>query len=165
MRALLLAAGFVAFAAPALAGPEPTPTPPSPLAHHGFVTDRPNAEAAIAFRPFVPDPNPVAVALEPPFHGPQVSKNEGIAYAYRHAGRTWILSEWPANGGRIDRFASLAERAPGCGEAHAVGGRTRPRGLVWSTPRGLVMSLLPDGSAERRTLLAEWRRLARRGAC
>ena len=147
------------------ARPAPSPTPVSPLAHHGFVTPRAVAERAIAFRPFVPAARPIDVALEPPFHGDQISANEGIAYAYRHAARTWVLSEWPIGRGSIDAFPPLAENDARCGTLHAAGGTTRPRGVVWKTPRGLVMSLLPDGSAERRVLVAEWRRLARLGAC
>jgi hypothetical protein len=166
MRAwFLIASLLLAVAAPALAASAPSPTPRSPLAHRGFVTDRATAEHAIAFRPFIPAGELEAVALEPPFHGAQVSANEGIAYAYRHAARTWILTEWPQNGGSIAQFATLGEVQPRCGALHAVGGSTHPRGVVWTTPRGLVMSLLPDGTADRRTLVAEWRRLIRRGAC
>ncbi|HTJ26710.1 MAG TPA: hypothetical protein VMA36_11170 [Candidatus Limnocylindria bacterium] len=138
----------------------------TPLAHRGFVTERTTAERAVAFRPFVPDRQPIQVALLPPFHGGQVSANEGIAYAYGRRGRTWILSEWPRNGGTLSAFAPFpTAREPRCDDVHAVGGSERPRGVAWSTPRGIVLTLTPDGSADPRTLVTEWHRLVRRGAC
>jgi hypothetical protein len=167
MRSVLLAGALVALAAaPARAAATvSTPPPSSPLAHHGFVTDAATAERAIAFRPFVPHDPIDAVALEPPFHGAGVSANEGIAYAYRREARTWILSEWPASGGSITAFAQLSGVAESGCALRVVGGTAHPRGVVWRTPRGLVMSLLPDGSADRRIIVAEWRRLVRSGAC
>jgi len=165
MRPLVLTAFLLLVAAPAAAEAPTTPAPVSPLAHHGFITDRNTAEHAIAFTPFLPDPDPVAVALEPAFHGDQLSKNEGIAYAYVRHGRTWIVSEWPRNGGSLDAWAPLDVGGVTCGEVHAIGKSTAPRGVVWATPHGLVMSLVPDGYADGRTVLGEWRRLARRGAC
>jgi hypothetical protein len=138
----------------------------SPLAHRGFVTDRVTAERAVAFRPFVPAMLPIQVALLPPFHGEQVSANEGIAYAYGRHGRTWILSEWPQNGGTLGAFAPLpALREARCDDVHAIGGSEKPRGVAWSTPRGIVLTLTPDGSADPHTIVTEWHRLLRRGAC
>ncbi|MBV8582260.1 MAG: hypothetical protein JO225_02630 [Candidatus Eremiobacteraeota bacterium] len=139
-------------------------TPYAPLANRGFVTDRATAERAIGFRPFVPDPNPVQVALVPPFHGGQLSANEGIAYAYGHRGRDWIMQEWPRNGGSLAAFAALPAE-PRCADVHAIGGTAKLRGVAWTTPRGIVMALTPDGAAEPRTILGEFRRLVRRGAC
>ncbi len=164
--AALAALAVFGAAAPVCAAPEPTPTPASPLAHRGFVTERSVAERAIRFAPYRPDLNPLAVALEPPFHGDQVSANEGIAYAYARGTRTWILSEWPQNGGSLAEFAPLqGVHEQRCGDVHAIGGTAHPHGIAWTTPRGLVMTLLPDGSADARTIVAEWRRLVRTGAC
>ena len=157
--ALLLAAWLL----PAAAAAEPT-APHSALDARGFVTDRAMAERAIAFRPFVPDPAPLEVAILPPFHGTQVSKNEGVGYVYARNGRSWILQQWPRNGGDLAAFAPLAAEAA-CTDVHAVGAKKHPRGVAWTTPRGMVFSLTPDGTADPRTIVAEFRRLAKRGAC
>jgi len=153
---------------PALAAAAPPSAEPeaanSALSLRGFVTDRAAAERAIAFRPFVPDRAPVGVALLPPFKGGQLSKYEGIGYEYARHGRDWILQQWPRNGGNLSGFAGLPAYGP-CGDVHAVGGRKNPRGVTWTTPRGLVFSLTPDGTAEPRTILAEFRRLVNLGAC
>jgi hypothetical protein len=148
-------------AAPAQAEPEPAI---SSLAQRGFVTDRAAAERAIAFRPFVPERAPLGVALLPPFHGGQLSKYEGIGYEYARHGRDWILQQWPRNGGSLSAFADLPPDGA-CSDVHAVGGRKSPRGVTWTTPRGLVFSLTPDGTAEPRTILTEFRRLVALGAC
>ena len=110
--------------------------------------------------------HPTDVALLTPFHGESnLSRNEGIGLEYStRDGRAWILSEWPRNGGTLAEFAPLPAFG-GCTDVHAVGGREHPRGVVWSTPRGLVLSLTPDGSAEPKTIEAEFRRLVERGAC
>lgn len=154
---------LLALTAPALAA-EPVKTP-APASKRGFrVDDRRIAEAAIAFRPTRPDTAVEDVALQPPFYGGQVSANEGIAYTYERAGRTWILSEWPRNGGSLDAFAPFTGPAA-CAGSHAVGSPAKPRGIVWSTPRNIVLSLVADGHAPKNALAAEQRRLARRGAC
>ncbi|GAC1573961.1 MAG: hypothetical protein NVS3B7_05660 [Candidatus Elarobacter sp.] len=135
------------------------------LSRRGSVTSRAAAESAIAFRPFVPDDAPTEVALLPPFNGSAaLAVNEGIGYAYGRHGRAWVLTQWPRNGGDLRAFAALAPEAR-CTDVHAIGGKHQPRGVVWSTPRGFVFSLTPDGSAEPRTIVAEFRRLVSRGAC
>lgn len=139
-------------------------TPASALAARGFVTDRATAERAIAFRPWVPDAAPYEVALLPPFHGAQISKNEGIGYAYGPRGHGWLLLEWPRNGGTLTAFPWLPREGT-CADVHAIGGNAKPRGVAWTTPHGMVFALQPDGAAEPRAILAEFRRLVRRGAC
>lgn len=168
--ATLLIAGALFCAASLGAAAKPAaPAESSPLAHRGFVTDRAAAERAIAFRPFLPffpDASPIEVALLPPFHGDDVSANEGIGYAYGRRGRTWILSEWPRNGGTLASFAGFPAASDAhCSDVHAAGGNARPRGIVWSTPRGLVFALMPDGGADPRAIVTEWHRLIRLGAC
>ena len=157
---LLVLAGTGPAAAQLPIGP---PTPPSALAARGFVTDRGAAERAIAFRPFVVD-RPVEVALLPPFHGAHVSANEGIGYAYGPAGHGWILQEWPRNGGSLAAFQPLPA-VKRCADVRAIGGNAKPRGVVWTTSRDVVMALTPEAGAEPRTILAEFRRLVRRGGC
>ena len=131
----------------------------------GTITDRAVAERSVAFRPFAPDGAATEVALLPPFHGdPRLRANEGIGYRYGRRGRAWLLSEWPRSGGDLNAFAGLGRDGP-CGDVHVVGGTAKPRGIVWSTPRGLVLSLTPDGDAEPAVIIAEFRHLAGRGAC
>jgi hypothetical protein len=121
--------------------------PATPLGQRGFVTDRSSAERAIAFRPFTPDDPVTEVALLPPFHGAQVSANEGIGYAYGHGGRPWTLLEWPRRGGTLEAFPRLSAE-PSCPAVYAIGGRKKPRGIVWATPHGLVLALTAEGSAD-----------------
>lgn len=161
LRYLALALAAAMLPAVASATPE---APRSALDGRGFVTDRATAERAIAFRPFVPDRYPNEVAILPPFHGEQISKNEGIAYDYARNGRSWILQQWPRNGGTLRAFAPLSTDVT-CADVHAIGGKQHPRGVAWTTPRGMVFSLTPDGSADQRTIVAEFRRLAKLGAC
>lgn len=171
MRALLTAVVLLGLttACPQVAGADPgtsdAASSGSALSLRGTVIGRAVAERSVAFRPFAPDEEPTEVALLPPFYGdPKVRANEGIGYAYARRGRAWLLSEWPRNGGSLDAFARLAPDGH-CADLHAVGGTMKPRGIVWATPRGLVFSLTPDGSAEPQTIIAEFRHLARRGAC
>jgi len=171
MRAMLIALGAAllsAAASPCLADlPPPPAAPGGPLAHHGFPTTRDAAERAIQFHAFLPDPNPVAVALESPFHGEQLSRDEGIAYAYTHHDRTWVFSEWPEHGGNVNAFAALSLPGvpAGCGAVRSIGVATNPHGIVWATPRGFVYTLKPDGFAPPKTIFTEFRRLIRRGVC
>ncbi len=163
--ALLAALMWAASAAPARAQLPIGPTiPATPLGQRGFVTDRAAAERAIAFRPFAPDDRVSEVTLLPPFHGAQVSANEGIGCAYAHAGQTWTLLEWPRRGGTLDAFPRLPAEA-GCRSVYAIGGKAKPRGVAWTTPHGLVLALTAEGSADPGAIQAEFRRLVRRGAC
>lgn len=123
------------------------------------------ASAALAFAPFRPDGAIRSVSAQPPFHGTDTRAHRGIRFNYARHGRAWILSEWPRNGGSLRAFPAMAAAQDGCTDVHTVGDVTVPRGLVWSTPHGMVYSLLPDGRADARTIVAEWRRLVRRGAC
>jgi hypothetical protein len=142
-----------------------TPAPFWAQERRGQVTSRAAAERALAFRPFAPEGAWAQAVLLPPFHGSARDRDlVGIGYTYVRQGRTWVLSEWPRNGGDLTVFAPLAPE-PGCADVHAAGGREKPRGVVWSTPRGLVFSLTSDGSANARTIRAELRRLVQRGAC
>ncbi|HEV3086208.1 MAG TPA: hypothetical protein VGX96_03200 [Candidatus Elarobacter sp.] len=164
MRSALAALLVLASTAPAAAQlPFGPATPSSALAARGFVTDRRTAERTIAFRPFLADP-PVEVALLPPFHGEHVASNEGIGYAYGPPGHRWLLQEWPRNGGSLGSFQPLAAAKP-CSDVRAIGGNAEPRGVVWTTSRDVVMALSPEAGAVPRAVLAEFRRLVRRGAC
>jgi hypothetical protein len=165
-RLTLLAFALVAAAVPARAedAPKPPPTPsPWLVGRLGLSTPEQDALEGISFRPFVPTHAYKDVALLAPFHGKDARSNRGIGYEYEVHGRLYVLTEWPANGGTIDGFPALRAGDPDCRDA-----RSFPRpgsGIVWSTPRGIVATLRPDGERDAKMLLAEWHRLVRRGAC
>jgi len=162
--AFVLAAGRLAIAAEH-ASPPPTPSPYL-VGRRGVITPEADALSGIGFRPFVPSRHPAAIALLAPFKGDDTVQNRGIGYEYASDhGRMYVLSQWPSNGGSISGFPALAITEPGCADIRSFPGTQKSRGIVWTTPRGLVFTLQPDGRSDPRTLQAEWRRLARRGAC
>jgi hypothetical protein len=171
--ALALGVSGVIFAAAALPANAhdgtagvPVANPPSIIERMGMPMGEPEARHEIAFRPFAPPRRILGVALLPPFHGSDERVNRGIGFEYADvAGRRYALAEWPANGGTIARFAPLVEAEPDCPDAHTFSRGAGPRGIVWSTSRGLVMTLQADGANDARTLEWEWRKLIRRGAC
>jgi hypothetical protein len=150
---------------------QPT-TPASPHAsttiveRMGLAMSEARARHEIVFRPFAPPRRIVAVALLPPFHGDDVRANRGIGFAYLDdSGRRDAFAQWPANGGTVDQFALLDHGDPDCPDARTFPRATKPDGIVWSTPHGLVMTLQADGANDARTLNIEWRKLIRRGVC
>jgi hypothetical protein len=162
---LLLAAGIQAAAA-RTALPGVAPPTPSIIERMGVVMSEPEARHAIAFRPFAPPRRILSVALLPPFHGADERANRGIGFEYADLdGRRYALAQWPANGGSIDRFPPFAQTEPECAGARTFSRGQRPNGIVWSTSRGLIMTLQADGANDARTLELEWRKLIRRGAC
>jgi hypothetical protein len=170
--ALAAAIASLAPAAPAPAAGifgtlRPTPPPPATIAGRmGVEMPESAARHGIAFRPFAPPRRILTVALIPPFRGDDVRANRGIAYEYIDAtGRRYALAQWPSNGGGTSGFIPLPQPEPGCPDARRFSRGPRPSGIVWSTPRGLVMTLQADGASDARTLETEWRRLIRRGAC
>jgi hypothetical protein len=164
--ALALFALAVVAAVPALADdvkkPPPTPSPWL-VGRLGVSTPEQDALAGIAFRPFVPTRVYKDVALLAPFRGKDTRGNRGIGYEYEDRGRLFVLTQWPANGGSIDGFPALAGGDPDCRDARAF--PDAGAGIVWSTPRGIVAALRPDGESDANVLVAEWHRLVRRGAC
>jgi hypothetical protein len=148
--------------------PSPPPTPsPYLIARMGIETPERDALGGIGFRPFVPSHRPAVVALLAPFKGADTAQNRGIGYEYAgDRGKMYALAQWPSNGGSISGFPGMSLGEAGCPDVHAFGGtKSKPRGLVWTTPRGLVFTLQPDGAPDPRNVEAEWRRLVRRGAC
>jgi len=162
--ALVLATTSAVFAEPT--APPATPSPYL-VARQGIETPERDALSGIGFRPFTPTRHALTVALLAPFKGPDTLANRGIGYEYAgDRGRMYVLRQWPSNGGSISGFPGITLNEPACPDVHAFGGtKSKPRGLVWTTPRGLVLTLQPDGAPDPRNLEAEWRRLVRRGAC
>ncbi len=149
------------------ARPSPTPGRPSTIAARmGEEMTESSARRNIAFRPFAPPRRILGVGLLPPFHGDDTRANRGIAFEYTDLnGRRYALAEWPANGGTIDNFLPMARAVPECARVRTFARGTGPNGIVWSTARGLIMTLQPDGANDARTLESEWLKLIRRGAC
>ncbi len=124
------------------------------------------ARHGIAFQPFAPPRHIVAAALLPPFHGDDVRENRGIGLEYIDANlRRYALSQWPANGGKLDRYMPLPEHEQGCASARTFVRGEPPNGIAWATPNGIIMTLQADGANDAQTLQAEWKKLVRRGAC
>jgi len=147
---------------------QPPRTSPYLIGRRGVIAPEADALQAISFKPFVPTHHAIAVALIPPFSGPDSPQNEGIAYEYTSdQARRFMLSQWPAHGGSVAKFPALDLHELQCTNVHGFPG-ARPnqsRGIVWMSARGMVFSLQPDGGSDARTVQAEWRRLIRRGAC
>jgi hypothetical protein len=166
LSGVLLAAATPSANAQSGATATPAPQPTSIIQRMGVAMSEPAARHEIAFRPFAPARRILGVALLPPFHGADSRANRGIGYEYADlAERRYALAEWPANGGTIARFAPLADAEPDCPDARTFSRGTRPNGIVWSTTRGLIMTLQADGANDARTLELEWRKLIRRGVC
>jgi hypothetical protein len=162
MAADAQAAAAQFFGAPATAQPQATTI----VGRMGLQMSEAAARHGVAFRPFAPPRKIVAAALLPPFHGDDTRANRGIGFEYTDAsGRRYALAQWPANGGSVERFAPLEPRDPGCADARTFTRGTKPSGIVWSTPRGLIMTLQADGANDARTLEIEWSKLIRRGVC
>jgi hypothetical protein len=162
--AALTAVGLLPAAAENPATPAPQPT--SIIERMGVTMTISAVRRAIAFRPFAPSRRILGVALLPPFHGEDVRPNRGIGFEYADfAERRYALAEWPANGGTLAHFRALSPQEPDCPGAHTFSRERKPNGIVWSTPRGLIMTLQADGANDARTLELEWSKLIRRGAC
>jgi hypothetical protein len=170
--AVVLAAGAASLGGPGSADgifgtpPSPTPTPGTIAGRMGQEMSEQAARRGIAFRPFTPPRRILTVALIPPFHGDDTRANRGIVYEYADVwGRRFALAQWPANGGSIRRFPALVPQDADCSEAGSFSGGAQPRGIVWTTARGQIRTLAPDGASDARTLEIEWKKLIRRGAC
>ncbi len=137
------------------------------LLRMGDVTSMVDARHSIAFRPFEPARRIIAVAVLPPFHGDDGRATRGIGIEYADLeNRRYVLAQWPRNGGSIDAFLEFPGDPPGdCPQVRTFARGTRPYGIVWTTPHGLVLTLQADGANDARTLEIEWRKLIRRGAC
>ncbi|MFN2527269.1 MAG: hypothetical protein ABR584_00960 [Candidatus Baltobacteraceae bacterium] len=138
---------------------EPSPTPDTLVSHRGISMPLPKAVRGISFRPFLPSHQIVDVALVAPLGGKDNRKNRGIAFEYASGGQLLVLSEWPINDLRVDFGPTRLGASPCTLIKYA------DDGVLWTTPRHLVMTLIPDGKIKPSHLSAEARRLLSRGAC
>lgn len=159
--AALLSVAF--FATIAAAGAQETP-PPTLIAIRGVEMPERQVLRQIGFRPFVPAHELIDAALLPPYHGDDSAPNRGIGYEYEHAGRTYALFQWPANGGSLSTWAST-KAVDACKEMHLMGNVSNPYAMAWMTPHNQILMVQIDGKTEPRALRDEATRLIRRGAC
>lgn len=140
------------------------------LENRGMVMSEQDALQRISFRPFVPTPNYLEVALLPPIVGADKDdpQNRGIGYEYRSAGHTYVLREWPLMGTDLDRYPPVPPVGT-CKTGHLTLGTPRyPRSYAW-TSGDIAMALQPDipsgANPNVPALKKEWLRLVKRGAC
>ena len=140
------------------------------LDRFGLTMSQQEAMERVTFHPFVPVANYSQVALLPPFHGDDkdVPENRGIGYEYTQDGIFYVLREWPLAGGSLSKYPTF-KGPKDCPNGYYVLGTPRyPRAVAW-TSGALVMALQPDiasgANPNMPKLMAEWERLAKRGAC
>jgi hypothetical protein len=166
-RACLAAVLIIACAGCAAKAAAPQATPePTLISSRGKSFSLDEARRKVAFRPFLPARGYVDVAMLPAFFGGDDPKNWGIGLEYAVNGKRFALSEWPERGQSLTAY-TIAKKEGECTDVHTflTQHAQRANGYIWSTPRGLVMTLQPDFNADRRAMAAEFRRLVRRGIC
>ncbi len=109
----------------------------------------------ISFNPLLPVERIGAAAIIPPLGNDDTLANRGIAFEYATGGAKMLLSEWPPQNFRIAFAGRDASAAPCKPMAY------KPFGVVWTTPKGLVLTLQPDATAAR--VAREARALIARG--
>jgi len=136
-------------------------TPPRLLAaQRGVVMPLSAALREIRFRPYVPAQQLLAVAAIPGLGGNDSPQTHGIAFEYAHRAHAMLLSEWPRQGLDVAVGNVPVARTP------CVPVAISKNAVLWFTRRTrIVISLQPDGSADRKFVDGEARRLIARGAC
>ena len=113
----------------------------------------------IAFRPYLPPGQVLAIAVIPPLGDEDTTAHRGMAIEYVASRKAMLLSQWPkqhftlAFGGRDVTYAP-------CTIVHYSAD-----GVGWTARSGLMLTLQPDGKAGTGTVNAEARRLIASGAC
>ena len=113
----------------------------------------------IAFRPFLPSSQVLAYAVLPPLGDLDTNEHRGIGIEYVSGGSALVLSQWPKQKFDI-AFGHGAPVLRSCAPTHYS-----TEAVAWTTPRGLVMTLQPDGAVAPAVVDEEARRLIRNGAC
>lgn len=134
--------------------------PPLLAAQRGVVMPLAAAVREIRFRPYVPAGQLLAVAAIPGLGGNDAPATRGIAFEYAHRGRALLLSEWPRQEFDVAVGSTPVARTP------CVPVAISKNAVIWAARRAqIVISLQPDGDADRKFIDDEARRLITRGAC
>jgi hypothetical protein len=112
----------------------------------------------IAFRPYIP-PQTLAFAVLPPLGDLDTNEHRGIGIEYLAGNDAMLLSQWPKQAFSIAFGKGETVLVP-CTPTHYS-----TTSLAWTTPRGLVMTLQPDGAMQPAAVEREARRLIKAGAC
>lgn len=135
-------------------------TAPSPLVDsRGIAMPLRMAVRHIAFRPFIPHQQIIAVAVIPPLGGADTRAGHGLAVEYARDGNALMLSEWPRRGFLVTAGVTEITASPCVPAPYA------PHSVMWTTRNGLVMTLQPDGPIARGRVAREARRIVAHGAC
>jgi hypothetical protein len=150
----------VAFAACGRGGTaQPQRTGPLLIDDKGITMPMDRALAQIAFAPYVPTDQVIAVAVIPPLGGQDFRGSRGLAIEYERGGDALLLSQWPRRGMRINIGMQDVTDRPCTVVGYSAGG------YLWTTRSGRVMTLQSDGPVAGARIEAEARRLLRSGAC
>ena len=126
----------------------------------GIIMPLAKAEKNVALRPFLPVRKPLAFAVIPPLGGPDLPSTRGIGIEYATPnGDRFVLSQWPKQNYDLNFILRNITSTP------CVPVRFMQTNLAWTTKRGLLMTLLPDGTLSGSVLAREAQRLLRHGAC
>ena len=133
--------------------------PPMMITDRGTVMPLEQAVTKIGFRPYLPPGQILAFAVIPPLGSLDTVANRGLAIEYVVGGQAMLLSEWPKQGFALTLGGKNIATSP-CVMAHY-----KIDGPAWTSRRGLLFTLQPDGNVNAKIVDAEARRLMRSGAC
>lgn len=134
--------------------------PPMMIDDRGKVMPLEEAVKVIGFRPYLPPGQILAIAVIPPLGDLDTVANRGLAIEYVTGRQPMLLSEWPNKQGYRLNFLGADITTTPCKMAHF-----KINGPAWTTRRGLLITLQPDGNVDAKTVDAEARRLMRLGGC
>lgn len=143
-------------------GPAPSASasvPPMLIEQRGVTMPLQDAVKEIAFRPVLPPGQVLAFAVIPPLGGADTRANHGLAAEYATGRVAMVLSEWPKGSFTLAFPGKDITNSP-CEFA-----KFSSTGIAWTSRRGLLLTLQPDGNVSPRAVEAEARRLIAAGAC
>lgn len=133
--------------------------PPMLIDQRGITMPLEAAVKEISFRPTLPPGQVLAFAVIPPLGGPDKRETRGLAAEYASGRVAMVLSEWPKGS------YTLAFPGKDITNSPCVFAKFSATGIAWTSRRGLLMTLQPDGNVSARAVEAEARRLIAAGAC
>ena len=117
------------------------------------------AVTKIAYRPYLPPASVLAFAVIPPLGGADIPANRGFAVEYTARGNALLLSQWPRHRLNVSFGGSDISGTPCTIVQYS------PNAVAWSSHRGFVLTLQPDGNVPQSEIDAEAKRLIASGAC